>query len=268
MKFYLGTHQADWLKRSEFPLFVSRRRLSRLKRLSPAVCRWAMDSGGFTELSMFGRWKTSPKQYAEEAERMISEIGSLDWAATQDWMCEPIIRFGGKMNGRTVPGTGKSVLEHQERSVQSYLDLSSLSPNVPWAPVLQGWTPDEYLKCAELYRSAGVNLHAVPVVGVGTVCRRQGSAVAAEIMSAISTLGLKLHGFGLKIGFLKLRCARVLTSFDSMAWSFRARRSKPLPECSHRSCSSCYEFASQWRDEVLRLLATPIGAKTSLEIEV
>ena len=51
MKFYLGTHQTGWLAKLDVPLFVSRRRLATLRKLPRAVGSWALDSGGFTELS-------------------------------------------------------------------------------------------------------------------------------------------------------------------------------------------------------------------------
>jgi hypothetical protein len=32
MQFYLGTHETSWLKRTSVPLFISRRRLARLRK--------------------------------------------------------------------------------------------------------------------------------------------------------------------------------------------------------------------------------------------
>ncbi len=65
MRFYLGTHHASWLGRTDVPLFVSRRRLAGIRRLPRALGPWALDSGGFTELSMFGRWRTTAAQYVD-----------------------------------------------------------------------------------------------------------------------------------------------------------------------------------------------------------
>jgi hypothetical protein len=56
--FYLGAHQPHWLWQSEYPLFVSHRQLARKRSYRPAACAWALDSGGFTELSIQGRWVT------------------------------------------------------------------------------------------------------------------------------------------------------------------------------------------------------------------
>src|SRR5207237_560081 len=131
---YLGSHEPAWLPRLTTPLFISRRRIARRKALPRALGRWALDSGGFTELNMHGRWETSAKQYAAEVRRWSTEIGGLDWAAAQDWMCEPFV----------LKKTGSTVLEHQRRTVDNYSELMSLAPDLPWCPVLQGWVPGDY----------------------------------------------------------------------------------------------------------------------------
>jgi hypothetical protein len=57
--FFLGTHQPNWLTLG-VPLFVSDRRLRRYRTLPRAAAPWALDSGGFTELSQYGTWDTGP----------------------------------------------------------------------------------------------------------------------------------------------------------------------------------------------------------------
>ena len=240
--FFLGTHMPNWLGLWPVPLFVSRRRLAPRRSLPRALAPWALDSGGFTEIKMHGRWATSMATYIEEARRFANEIGNLRWAAIQDWMCEP------KMLERT----GLSVPEHQRRTIRSYLDLRSAAPDIPWTPVLQGWERDDYLRHADDYASAGVDLASVPIVGVGSVCRRQHSAEAADIFRSLSRRGLRLHGFGVKLKGLEI-AASSLTSSGSMAWSFAARRRPPMPGCTHLSCANCQRFASGWREQVLSI---------------
>ncbi len=258
MIFYLGTHEPSWLTRTAQPLFISRRRLARRVALPRALGRWALDSGGFTELQKFGRWETSARVYADEARRWMTEVGGLDFAAVQDWMCEPAIIQGGTFGRLRFAGTRLSVREHQNRTIASYLELRALAPDVPWAPVLQGWIPADYVFHAFLYESAGIDLATAPRVGVGSVCRRQATQEAADILRALRPLGLTLHGFGLKAGFLKLAFAHNLTSCDSMAWSLRARmRGGALDGCAHASCANCYRFALRWCDDMLRLGRRP-----------
>lgn len=240
MLFYLGTHKTSWLSTAGVPLMVSHRRLARRRSLPRAAAPWALDSGGFTELSTYGRWMTSPGDYVAAVRRYRDEIGRLDWAAPQDWMCEPWI----------LAETGGTVEEHQRRTIESYLRLRDLDPTLPWAPVLQGWALDDYLHCVDLYAASGVDLRRERVVGLGSVCRRQSTGEIEAICSRLAGLGLRLHGFGVKTLGLG-RYGWALASADSMSWSYRARRSPPLVGCRHRSCANCLRFALRWRRGVL-----------------
>ncbi len=205
-----------------------------------AVAPWALDSGGFTELATHGEWRTSPATYIAAVRRYGSEVGMLAWAAPQDWMCEPFM----------VAKTGLSIAEHQRRTIANLLTLRSLAPELPWVPVLQGWGLADYQRCADLCDRAGIDLAAEPLVGVGSACRRQASAEIARILTSLSSLGLRLHGFGVKTKGLA-RYQDALASADSLAWSYAARRNPPLPGCSHRSCANCLEYALEWRARML-----------------
>jgi hypothetical protein len=241
-RFYLGTHEEGWLRTwTDGPLFVSRRRLARRKSLPRAAGPWAMDSGGFTEITTYGRWTVTPRDYADEVVRYRDEIGGMEWAATQDWMCEDV----------ALAKTGKSIEEHQRLSVRSYLDLREIAPEVPWVPVLQGFSRDDYLRCADMYEAEGVDLAALPTVGVGSVCRRQGTLDAIPIFVALHGRGIRLHGFGLKLDGLR-NVSHLLASSDSMAWSAAAAwRPIRLDGCSHKTCANCPRWAALWRREVL-----------------
>lgn len=242
MKFYLGTHETSWLGKTSVPLFISRRRLALRAKCPRALGPWALDSGGFTELSMYGEWRTKPQQYVSEVRRWRDEIGGMEWAAIQDWMCEPFI----------TAKTGKTVAEHQALTVQSYLTLCDLAPEVPWVPVLQGWMPSDYWTHYDAYLKAGVDLASLPTVGLGSVCRRQHMASIHRLIIVLSG-GAKLHGFGFKTQ--GLRAAHMhLTSADSLAWSFGARKSPPLPGHTHKNCANCLEYALAWRARLLASL--------------
>jgi hypothetical protein len=237
-QFFLGVHRPGWLAAAGVPLFVSHRVLAGRKTYPRAAAPWALDSGGFTELSLHGEWVTPPSVYVAAVRRYQDEIGLLQWASPQDWMNEPVM----------LAKTGLAVAEHQRRTVDNYLELRELSGGqLPFIPVLQGWEPDEYLRCVDLYAQAGVDLHAEPVVGVGTVCRRQDTAVANAIFASLNELGLtNLHGFGVKLTGLR-RYGHHLTSSDSMAWSYRARRAGNQPPCPKANCANCLHFALEWR---------------------
>jgi hypothetical protein len=188
VRFYLGTIDPGWLARPEFEgidLCVSRNRLAgRIARVR-AVTRWVLDSGAFTEISRHGRWTVPPRQYAQEARRWRDEVGRMDWAAIQDWMCEPDM----------LKKTGLSVAEHQRRTTRSYLELRDIDPSMPWIPILQGWEVEDYLHHVDLYAKAGVDLTRESVVGVGSVCRRQDTADAERLMRELYRLGVLLAPF-------------------------------------------------------------------------
>ena len=243
--FYLGSHMPHWLglPAVAVPLFVSDRRLRGRRTLPRANTVWALDSGGFTELSRYGTWETgpSPAAYVAQVRRYRDQIGRLTWAAPQDWMCEPGI----------LAKTGLTVAAHQHHTVVNYLRLRDLAPELPIIPVVQGWSTGDYLRCVDRYAAHGVDLTSAPLVGVGSVCRRQSTVEVQEILTALHQAGLtRLHGFGVKTLGLA-RYADLLTSADSMAWSSQARHRPPLPGCRHTTCANCPRYALHWRTRVL-----------------
>lgn len=241
MTFYLGVPEPAWVQRTDVPLFVSARRLRRVKGIRRRIGRVALDSGGFTELEKFGKWMTSHEQYRDEVQEWDERIGGFDWVAPQDWMSEPFM----------LAKTGLSVEEHQRRTVASVVRLRE-DLAVPVIPVLQGWHRADYARCVHLYRENGIDLSAEAVVGLGSVCRRQATSEAALIVSTlVYDHGIsKLHGFGMKKGGLAL-IGDLLGSADSMAWSMNARKHPALPGCKHRSCNYCLKWALKWRRELL-----------------
>lgn len=244
-----------WSGWSGAPLFVSHarlRRYSQSRALPRARLSWALDSGGFTQLSQYGRWTFTAAEYARAVARYDRELGGLSWAAPMDWMCEPYV----------LAKTGLTVAEHQTRTVENYLDLRELwrsysDESCPFMPVLQGYQLEDYLRCVDLYADAGVDLMDPanpgmadePVVGVGSVCRRQSTTEVAGIFAELASTGLWLHGFGVKSQGLG-RYSQHLISADSMAWSARGRR---VAGChpSHANEANCPRFALEWYHRAL-----------------
>jgi len=203
-----------------------------------------LDSGGFTELAMHGEWRLTPDKYIAEVLLFQREVGRMDWAAPMDWMCEM----------HMLRKTGLTIEQHQKNTVANFLALREALGTIV-IPVLQGWWPDDYMRCVEMYEQLGVDLTTERVVGVGSVCRRQGTTDVAELFHRLAGLGIKLHGFGVKgsgLGQFKDSIA----SADSMAWSSRARYTPPLEGCTHAHCTNCLKYATQWRDALLNDLAT------------
>lgn len=240
MKFFLGTHQPAWLGQVNIPWFVSvMRLLDRKGRIYPLglPVTWCMDSGGFSQILQHGRYTVSEAQYLDVIEQFSPPI-----AFCQDWMCEEVM----------LEKTGLTVREHQERTTASYLSMSYHSGVV--RPVLQGWTPADYVAHAHAYKAAGCDMGQL--FGLGTVCSRNGSADAILfILTALNDAfpGIRLHGFGLKTTALhNIAVTSRLESADSMAWSSRGRRMKLCPwPCMRNSCANCMEYALLWRRHVV-----------------
>jgi hypothetical protein len=230
MKFYTGARQIEWIGFAEFPLMYSRSFLRNIKRLPIACTDWVLDSGAFTEISTYGHWRIDAKQYAKEVKE-YRMMGRMDWAAQQDWMCEPFI----------LKKTGLTVATHQLLTVKNFVELRSLGLDCV-IPVLQGYTLDDYKRCHDLF-SKYVDLSKEKTVGLGSVCRRQRSNEIIEIVSHFKWLNL--HGFGVKqLGLEKIHF--YLKSADSHAWALQAFREPPLPGCTHLHCGTCYKYAKKW----------------------
>jgi len=239
--FYLGTDTPGWLATVPVPLFVSRRRLDRQKARPRAIQPWALDSGGFTELHKYGEWRLTADEYAAKVRHYADEIGLLEWAAPQDWMCEE----------SALAATRRTVIEHQRLTLGNFRELRDLlGPLV--VPVLQGWSRDDYLRHVEDYAAAGFDLSEERVVGVGSICRRNADRDIGSVLTALAPL--RVHAFGVK-GTAFRQYAQFMSSADSMAWSASARfQGIKLPGCTHRgrTCSHCPRWALRWRESLLR----------------
>lgn len=211
MIFYIGLHHVNHAIHFD-TCFISVNRL-RERRSDFAVGHWIMDSGAFTELSQYGHYRNPPREYAQLIDRW-AKCGTLELAVAQDYMCEPAI----------LKNTGLTITEHQELTIQRYDELRGLA-EIRIMPVLQGYTPQEYMHHLDLY---GNRLSEYMRVGIGSICKRNSNpAVIIEILEAIKCErpDLLLHGFGLKTTALANNYVlSLLHSADSMAWSYRARR--------------------------------------------
>lgn len=280
---YLGTHERHWLHDAKYAellngrtLFVSRVRLAERKSTFPkALHPYCIDSGGFSELQYHGQWRITAAEYVAEIRRFLSELGPelCKWVAPMDYMCEKIVIEGGvaprglKFHGTRElrglkPGDPEqdrltAVRIHQKLTVDNFLELAALAPEIPWIPVLQGQTLADYEYCDQLYREAGVDLSQARVVGLGSVCRRQATAEIEEIVGHFHAKGYRLHGFGVKTLGLE-RYGHKLVSADSVAWSYTAREEDiQLDGHTHKNCANCADWAVKWHGDVVRKHLTP-----------
>jgi hypothetical protein len=208
-KFFVGLHHPNHAASFD-RCMISVNRLERRKS-DFQVGEWILDSGAFTRITT-GLGHMPVGQYTDQIQRW-KRCGSLVAAVSQDWMCEPFVR----------EITGLSIEAHQGLTIDRFDELTGCGVYI--MPVLQGYAPQEYASHLEMY---GDRLRDGAWVGVGSICRRNGSPREVEaVLRAISQVrpDLRLHGFGLKK--LALRSdivTRLLWSCDSMAWSYAARR--------------------------------------------
>ena len=83
MKFFIGLHQPSDAKHFGASCISVNRLRTRKKPLE--VRKWMMDSGAFTELSTYGRWRSGIEDYAYEIGRW-ADNGNLLAAVSQDYM--------------------------------------------------------------------------------------------------------------------------------------------------------------------------------------
>jgi hypothetical protein len=272
-RFYVGCPDPYWVNKvdDDAMLFISRQRFVHVlskkegggiapsgRKLQTSNCSWALDSGGFMMIDKNGDWCLYPDEYAREIEILAGCVGNMDWAASMDYMCEPC----------QIEKTGSTVFEHQLMTVAYYKELRRLvDPWIHVTPVLQGWHPKDYLAHVEMYAMCGVDLLEMPVVGVGSVCRRQDTVMSEEIFGSLHGFGFgNLHGFGIKREALKKpSIVRSLRSADSMAWSDHARRAKyKFDGCdeNHADCRNCRTWALAYGERTLDIALAAASADT------
>lgn len=164
--FWLGCTEPHWLweGHARGPLLITARRLEARwpkgqgrNTPRPATVPVFLDSGAFTEIDKHGAWTWTLREFVAFVRLACAVLQTVRWVGIQDWMCEPFV----------LRKTGLTIEEHQRRTVASYLDLCAAAPEVPWLATLQGFTLADYLRCAEAYARAGVDLAALPLVGLG-----------------------------------------------------------------------------------------------------
>jgi hypothetical protein len=237
VKFYIGFDSPSYSYKCHVPYFISARVV--INRKKPLFGDWILDSGGFSELSLYGKYTISEDKYVEAIKRLNPSASFC-----QDWMVEPMI----------LAKTGGTIKTHQLKTIESYLNLVGKVDNM--LPVLQGQSIEDYLGHIEMYKLAGVSVNGL--FGLGSVCRRQKTKEIVWIINTIKSQypKIKLHGFGVKSTALKNGSVSIaLDSADSMAWCYSGYRHKMYCDnCKARNCSHCVKYALGWREQLLQYI--------------
>jgi hypothetical protein len=173
----------------------------------------ALDSAGFVAMARYWGYRWKLDDYVKFAKQLRPT-----WWAAPDYCCE-----------WEVAGDRAEVLERVKRTAfkldwarQVAVDRGVTPP----MPVLQGWYPDDYLRCADM-------IPDLPsLVGIGSVCRRSLAGPAGiirvlTVLDAVLPKHIRLHLFGIKGPAIKALTGHPrIYSVDSQAWDFAARREK------------------------------------------
>ncbi|MEJ8837747.1 deazapurine DNA modification protein DpdA family protein [Ramlibacter sp. AN1133] len=188
-------------------------RLSALKKM-PAHLDAALDSAGFVAMARYGDYRWTAEEY-------MQLVSSRDWTwwAAQDYCVEPPVASASVTKEMrlhaTVQGYHRGVRLAQKWGVKNPM------------PVIQGWTPEDYVKCVEMF--ALRDDEWPDLVGIGSVCRRNlfgpnGLATVIEALDAILPARVRYHLFGVKGGAVqRLGAHPRFASIDSQAYDYGVR---------------------------------------------
>lgn len=176
----------------------------------------ALDSAGFVAASRYLGYPWSIEQY-------LNLVESYDWSwyASMDHCVEP-----------EIAGDKAGVMFRVAETTRMYGDLRRAAADrglgAPM-PVLQGWTPSQYLWCADRMPL----LEWPELVGIGSMCRRHlhgevGVFAVIDALDKILPAHTRFHLFGVKGKSLEhLGQHPRIASIDSMGWDFAARKDHP-----------------------------------------
>ena len=163
-----------------------------------------LDSGGYSLLNTWGKYPFTLDEYTELAHTLIDSY-PLYKIATLDIPCD----------------TQKDNKNRIEETVKNAVDCIGFDDSLPWMPVIQGHTIQEYHYCIELYREYGI---FADLWGVGSIVSRKKNPL--ELRNIITTIkkemgDAKLHAFGLGIPQIKdPQIFNAIHSSDSAAWNW------------------------------------------------
>lgn len=177
----------------------------------------ALDSAGFVAAAKYRGYLWSVEQYLN-----LAQSYDWSWYSTMDFCVEP-----------EIAGSQVEVMFRVAETCRMFGELRKAADDRGMAspiPVLQGWTPAQYLWCVDRYP-----LWEWPeLIGVGSMCRRNihgdvGVLAVLDALDQVLPSHTKFHLFGVKGKSLELLGQHPrIASVDSMAWDFAARRDHPV----------------------------------------
>jgi hypothetical protein len=171
--------------------------------------RVIVDSGGFQATTT---WDCDYPYTVREMFEWAAEVGA-DEVALPDYACEPALH-------------ATSPAERVTRTIRKHKRAHEVYRAESWPfevlPVLQGWGPEEYRRCARQFECHGLVQQRM---AVGTVCKRDDPGKIGTVLDACEgVLGPKAwHLFGLTLdGWKDTRLWGRFATSDTAAWNYWA----------------------------------------------
>ena len=198
----------------------------------------AIDSAGFVAMLRYWHYRWPLYKYVD----FVKAVAPTWWAAP-DYCCE-----------REIAWNRAEVLSRVTRTAFKLEWTRQVAADTgvpPPMPVLQGWLPDDYERCADM----SPDLHGM--IGVGSVCRRplhgpDGLFAVVERLDRILPTNVTLHLFGVKGNAISALASHPrVVSIDSQAWDYAGRLEKKG------------SFTIEYRSECMRRWAAKQSANLS-----
>lgn len=178
------------------------------------VKRLFVDSGGYSMFRKWGNFPFTTDEYIDFVDLLMDDYPVTE-VATMDLPCEPSVNRH----------TFRTNIDRIKRTIE-YADELLENPNIPWVPVVQGYTLNEYKACVNLL-NGNAGAMSAKTWAIGTLCARKKTGgirnIVVNLRKEIDP-SIELHSFGLAIN--ALRDPQVFFSIDSSdsgTWSFNGR---------------------------------------------
>ena len=197
----------------------------------PKNCkRLIIDSGAYDFIiKKKGEYPYEPKEYFNDILNLSDKrIILLDYLVTMDLICNPVI---SKIEH-------KNNLKKIRKTIENTIKLDRLfeheNPNFRLMPVIQGYSVEEYEKCAQLLIDSNIMISKKSsdfLVGIGSLANRTKVGEIKAVLKAISDKfsdndykNIGIHLFGVRLNAIKdHEVAQRISSFDSFSWTFPYR---------------------------------------------
>jgi len=172
--------------------------------------RLFIDSGGFSAFTRFAEYPYTVEEYITFIHQQIDRGLPVERVAIMDYPCEV---SANRERYRTNTDRIDATIRNARRCIDG-------DRSMPWVPVIQGYTLDEYKDCWDKYQDIGITSD---LWALGSVCARKKTGGIRRIITAVKEYtDANLHTFGMTLN--ALRNPQVFFSVyssDSRAWSFR-----------------------------------------------